>query len=389
MQIIDIHNRLLPAMQEHHLDLEDFYPHIEVLGPEKFLKLALESRSDVLLIDVPSLEGTPIDDHFLSLMNTYPAVILFMPHPVQKSWKEWMDKLMLLSDKVISIQSLPMDASQWGLVKNQLLFFWRQKQERARYREQMVKFSQEMDELIRGAQNEMLKAKKIHEGVVPKRTEDLKGVNLTSKYAVGDGSGSEYFDVIRGQNQVYMIFLHTSSYLASSCLLGILNKYKGGDQGLDPQLFIQEASLEMKAINEHKKKPVDVQILLLKLDQITLQCEGFCFGGFELFSQEKGSRALPQLKAFSETKMNEAKFSFGLSRGEKIIVFSPGFIFNWNEACTGVDREQFVKTNGSMPGSELLIELFFQLKKHSSGDFLSKDATAVMMEVNRHGIQKV
>lgn len=389
MRIIDTQNRIIPAMQEHHLDVEDFFPHMKVSSPQEFLKSPLEGRSEVLLIDVPSMVGHQVNDQLLAMINTHPAAVLFVPSPAKKEWEDWLTQLLALTDKVVSVHRLPMGATEWSLLRNQLLYFWRQGLDRQRFREQMVRFSQEMDELVRGAQLEMLKAKKIHEGVVPRRTEDLKAVQLTSKYAVGEGAGSEYFDVIRGQNFVHLVFLHTTSYLASSCLMGLLNKYKGGPMGLDPQLFLQEAAFEIRGINANKKKPVDVQLMLLRLDQVSLKCEGHAFGAFELFSQEHGFRALPQLSGFDSQKMDEARFSFSLRRGEKVVVFSPGFIFNWNETRPAAERGPFIQANQNLSGSELLMELFFQLKKQSSGDFLAKDATAVMMEVNRHGIQQV
>lgn len=389
MRIIDDHNRLLPAMQAHQFEIEDFYQHLKVLRVTEFLQSPLETRSEVLLIDVPSLAETPVSDQLLAMVNTHPAVILFLPTPVDKKWQQWLDQFLVLTDKVIKVHQLASTATEWGLLKNQLLYFWRQSVEREQFKEQMVRFSQEMDEVIRAAQTEMLKAKKIHEGVVPKRSEDLKGVKVTSKYAVGEGGGSEYFDVIRGQTHAHLVFIHTSSYLASSCLMGILNKYKGGPQGLDPQLFLQEASLELKSINAHKKKPVQVQLLLLQIDHAALQCEGFVFGDFELIGQESGVLGLPQLTHFDLNKMEEARFKLKLSRGEKFIVFSPGFIFNWNETQGGLKLSQFVDSNWSMAGSEMMIELFFQIKKQSSSDMLAKDATTVMMEVNRHGIQQV
>ena len=98
---------------------------------------------------------------------------------------------------------------------------------------------------------------------------------------------------------------------------------------------------------------------------------------------------MPRLAGFDITKASEARFQLQLSKGEKVVVFSPGFIFNWNETRPGVERGPFLKANEGLSGSELLMELFFQLKKQSSGDFLAKDATAVMMEVNRHAIQQV
>jgi len=62
MRIIDIHNRLLPAMSEHHLDTEDFFATMQVLSPQEFLKAPLEARSEVLLVDVPSMLGHKVND---------------------------------------------------------------------------------------------------------------------------------------------------------------------------------------------------------------------------------------------------------------------------------------------------------------------------------------
>jgi hypothetical protein len=389
MRIIDSHGRIQAALSEHHFDVEDFYSSLSVWGPQEFLTAPLEARSNALLIDVGSLASQQINDALLAMINTYPAVLLFLSEKASVEQETWAQKLLAVSDKVTAIFHLPLKGSEVDLVRNQLLYFWRQSLERQRFREQMVRFSQEMDELVRGAHLEMLKAKKIHEGVVPRRSEDLKAVQLTSKYAVGEGAGSEYFDVIRGQGQVHLVFLHTTSYLASSCLMGLLNKYKGGPLGLEPQLFLQEAAFEIRGINANKKKQVEVQMLLMRIDQATLKCEGYAFGSFELFSQEKGSVLLPQLAGFDAQKIEESRFNITLERGEKVVVFSPGFIFNWNEAREPRERMSFLKDNQALAGPELLMEMFFQLKKKSSGDFLAKDATAVMMEVNRHAIQQV
>lgn len=389
MKIIDEGNRILPAMREHKFDLEDFFDDLQVITSQSFLQSPLEGRSDALMIDVATLSQVPVDDHLLSILNTHSVVILFMSVPAQRNWEEWLGKLLSLSDKVIAVHSLTMAPTAWNLLRNQLLYFWRQKHERLSFKEQMVRFSQEMDELIRGAQGEMLKAKKIHEGVVPKRVEDLKSMQLLSKYAVGEGAGAEYFDLIRGLTHAHLIFVHTTSYLASSCLMGLVNKYKGGQRGFDSDLFLQEAQIEITAINANKKRPVDVQILLLKIDQHTLQCDGHAFGAFELFSQENGAYGLPQLSGFALEKLAESQFSFRLERGEKVVVFSPGFIFNWNEAHPELERRGFLEAHRDLGNADLLMELFFQLKKDSSGDFLAKDAMAVMMEVHRHAIQQV
>ena len=389
MLIIDSHKRILPAFQKHGLDVEDFFSDLRVSDVGAFSKTTLEERKDVLLIDAESFAGKKLEDDFLPRFHTFTGLIVFMPATASGGTTAFLEQLMMLSDRVVAIHTLGMPQAQWELVRNQLLMFWRQQQDRETLRSQMVHFSQQMDELIRAAHQDMHRAKKIHEDVVPRRMEELKGATIYSKYAVGEGAGSEYFDLMRGPTHSHMVYLHTNSYLASSCLMGILNKHKEQHTGLDEDLFLQEAATELKGINAHKKKPVHVEILSMKIEHGSFKCEGHCFGGFEIFAQLQGPLALGDVREFRPEEKARAHFSFQMERGEKVIVFSPGFIFNWNEKQTQVSREAFWKTNPRLNGPELLMEMFFQLKRQSSGDFLAKDATAVMIEVNRHAIQQV
>lgn len=389
MLIIDSNKRLYSILQASTLEVEDFFNSLQSVGAQEFLKQKLEERKDVLLLEMESLGALPINDDMVAQLKTFQAIIAFIPEQAPKELRAKLDQVSALTDKVIAVYSLPLDATAFSQLRSLLLMFWRQSQERERFKDQMVRFSQEMDELIRSAHQDIHRAKKIHEDVVPKRTEELKGVTLYSKYAVGEGAGSEYFDVIKGPFHSHLIFLHTNSYLASSCLMGLLNKFKESPEGLDMERFLQEAELEIKALNAHKKKPISVELLLLRMETRDFKCEGVCFGSFELFSRKNSFIPKGTVKDFSLDKLDRARFSFQLERGEKVIVFSPGFIFNWNEKGQGMAREEFVETNPRLTGPELLMELFFRLKKQSSGDFLSKDATAVIMEVSRHAIQQV
>ena len=81
--------------------------------------------------------------------------------------------------------------------------------------------------------------------------------------------------------------------------------------------------------------------------------------------------------------------SYQLIKGEKVIVFSSGFIFNWIEGHPKNDLHDLVKKEENLSSGELMSELFFQLKEGKEGQFLKKDATLLLMEVNRHGIHKV
>ena len=49
----------------------------------------------------------------------------------------------------------------------------------------------------------------------------------------------------------------------------------------------------------------------------------------------------------------------------------------------------FLKDHHQLTQTDLMMEIFLQLSLVKESDFLSKDATVVMMEVNRHAIHQI
>jgi hypothetical protein len=163
--------------------------------------------------------------------------------------------------------------------------------------------------------------------------------------------------------------------LISSAILGILGNHRNKD--FTPSEFLKEAKEEIATINGAKKKPSEVDLLVSELDLSTLNLNLYGESKAEFYSQAKG------LMSFENNR------PYPLSKGEKVIVFSTGFLFNWSEAHPNKNIHKFLEENAKISLSELMPELFFQLKEGRETQFLTKDATVVMMEVNRHGIHKV
>ena len=348
----------------------------------QFIQQELKAKNDFLVVHLKEIVA--IHDDLLSQLNSYTGVIVLYHKTDLPQFQLFLEK----SPRILSAFELPLKAQDKALLSNQLQWLKTNLEEKKSLRLQMIKFSEEIDSLVQSAETEMLKAKRIHESVVPKRIEEFKGITLMSKYAVGSGAGSEYFDLIRGSHHSHLIVIHTDSYLASSSLMGLLNKYKGETQGIDFELFMKESDIEIKAINAHKKKPVSVEMLLLTVNHLDLTCYGYSFGEFDLISQVKEIEP-PLQDSFELTDKERAYFEFQLEREEKVIVFSPGFIFNWNEQLKPLSMNKFVNERIQGESGDLLVELFFQLKKKLEDDFLSKDATVIVMEVKRYAIQKV
>jgi hypothetical protein len=144
----------------------------------------------------------------------------------------------------------------------------------------------------------------------------------------------------------------------------------------NPQTFLENAFTEANVIRSSHNKKADVDLLVLEIDLPHLMMISHSNSDSCFYSPINGSFKL----ALGE--------KYQLVKGENVIVFSPGFIFNWNELYPEKNLFDELKVN-QLSTNELITELFFLLKKESDRKFLTKDATILMVEVNRHGIYKV
>ena len=103
-------------------------------------------------------------------------------------------------------------------------------------------------------------------------------------------------------------------------------------------------------------------------------------------SSFKGTIPVKANQTFDATWEKLDSFSFKLERGEKLIVFSPGFSFNWNETIKNVKKSSFFQEHQSLSANDLVMELFIKIKSDQAKDFLSQDASIVLIEVSKNAI---
>jgi hypothetical protein len=116
------------------------------------------------------------------------------------------------------------------------------------------------------------------------------------------------------------------------------------------------------------------------LDTAHLTLKKFGHGKAEVFSMINGK---------IEFELTRSNGMYQLVKGEKLLVLSPGFIFNWKEGRIKQELYSFINNHHQLSQTDLVMELFLQLSLVKETDFLSRDATVVMMEVNRHGMHKI
>ena len=375
MVIVDERDFIKKELQDHGFDLFDFFDASKIYSVKDFCGLPLQRRADILLIDTETLLKFP-DQHenFKMILNTFLGVIFFHEQKNQKA-QSWVQDQAAFLTKIIGEFSLPMPQLQWTMLSNQLQFFSTLLHEQKLLQKHIAEFSRELDQVLQTAESEMARAKKIHEILIPKRTQEIKGVHFHNKYAAGDGGGGEFYDLYQTPSKVYQILLGSQSYLISSSLMGILSTHKKAE--FNPIEFIRDCRNEVATINSAKKKKSEFDILVLELDLTELRIKAYGDSKTEFFSQLNGKIQLDQ------------NSNYQLTRGEKFIGFSPGFVSNWKDAQIRQDVHSFTTARAQNNHSELLTEFFYQLRLDKETEFLKKDATVFMMEVNRHGIHEV
>lgn len=375
MIILDERNYLQKELAAKGFSVFDFFENNQVMSVKEFTSLELKRRGDFLLIDTETIISHPeLLENFKTVLNTFMGAVFFHDHSNEKAHR-WVQNEGAFLTKIIGEYSLPMPQLSWTILSNQMQFFWTLLEDQRKLQKHMAQFSIELDQVLQNAEEEMIRAKRIHEIFVPRRKDEIKGISFFHKYAAGEGGGGEFYDLVQTSSKVYQILVSSQSYLISSAILGILGQEREKD--FNPSQFLNLALQEVETINSAKKKKANVDLVVLELDLGTLKMSSYSNSKAELYSQIKGVMEIAQGGTYQ------------LEKGEKVIVFSSGFIFNWSEGHPKEGLKDFVKAQSKLSQNELMSELFFRLKEGKEGTFLKKDATVVMMEVNRHGIHKV
>jgi hypothetical protein len=383
MVLLDERNFLGKQLDIQGFGIFDFYEGHQTQSLASLCDFPLNRRADVLLVDTQSVLDHPeLQEKFRTVLNTFLGVIFFHEQQNETAQKWVQDQAAFLT-KIIGEYSLPMAQLEWTMLSNQLQFLWNVLEEQKNLQKHIVKFSQELDLTLQSAETEMLKAKKIHEVLIPKRSEEIKGISFLNKYASGEGGGGEFYDLHHTGLKVYQILISSQSYLISSSLIGLLNTHKQKD--FVPEMFLADAVSEIQNVNGAKKKKSEVEVVIMEIDTSHLSMKLYGWGKAEFYSHSKGKIDL----GLSATQNSTASIPYQMSKGEKLIVFSSGFIFNWREGRIKQELYSFLNNHHQLTQTDLMMEVFLQLSLVKEMDFLTRDATVVMMEVNRHGIHQI
>jgi hypothetical protein len=247
-----------------------------------------------------------------------------------------------------------------------------------------------LNRLVASTLNELQRVKKLHERLVPLRQDHVKGLSVHSKFAAGETSGGEFFDMVKDEQSVLFIASSSRSYVASSIILSHFEVLRGKKQIGVSQMeeFLEALTCELRDLELIDRDRFDlVQLVVANVDLKTMRIDGYHFGNFQLHSLAGGDEG--NQYPLNENFFDKARFTRTFQRAEKLVLLSPGVILNANGKLGGMDVAQYVRSQMPNGAKIFLTELFFQLKRDLTREFLQYDASAIFIEVDPHVIVQV
>lgn len=252
-------------------------------------------------------------------------------------------------------------------------------------------FGEDLNEMVNLSLGELQRVKKIHEIVVPLRSEKVKGLCVSSKFAAGESSGGEFFDLVKGDSEILVLLTSSKSYVASSIILShfeLLREKKESNKAIMSS-FLEDLINELRDLDLlDRSKPDQVQASILRVDLKTMTIEGFSFGKCQISSTSR-SISIENNHPMNENFFDKAFFQFKMERGESLAIFSPGVQENFRENGSSEKISEIVSEKLDEGAREFLDEIFFHLKRNLDGDFLKHDASVIYLEVDPHVIIQV
>lgn len=229
---------------------------------------------------------------------------------------------------------------------------------------------------------ELKRVKSLHEKLVNFRSEDFKGVKVTSKFASGEKPGGEFFDVVSGVGGPIFILTSTNSYVSSSILMSQLESLYQQAEFSDEVLTRVMGNIE----KEFAALGLDLSscaMMVMRLELASMKVSSFSFGGVSfLIDAQEVHQTKPYAPPLSE--LSPYLWTRQLERGQRLVILSPGF----NRNCDSKKKEHVLSLVNE-GARDFLTKAFFELKKDRESSFLEYDASAIYFEVNPNAILQV
>lgn len=360
--------------------VKDFLKNMEtgigaVLLDEASFSVSTVNKRELYLVHGKLLDDSALTDR----LEEACAIIIFSENEAQ-----------IKINPKLKVAGLVTPHTPIDLLKSQLKIISDFCTEKEFLKSQLVVLNAELNSALTNVEKEMLKVKRIYEKTVPRRIENIKGMNFFSRYAAGEHSGGEFFDLFRVGHEALVVASATNSYLASSTLITFFTELKNKKDFSQTSLteFIKAIEEEVVHINENRSKAITFDLFIGVFDLKKQILNGHTFGGFNLLSDKTDHTKIGNQLAVKLSNIESSSFEIKMDRGERLLLMSPGFLKNWQEGNPKVLFEQLLSNRKIVP-TDVIDEMFFQIKRDSESSFLKYDASLIMMEIDQNAMVEI
>jgi hypothetical protein len=236
------------------------------------------------------------------------------------------------------------------------------------------KLAGDLEKVYEFTKSELFRIKDLHDRFVRVRVDTLKGVTVTSKFAAGEKSGGEFFDILQTDQSFLFVQAGSDNYIVSSLILSEMEVLKLSTP--TTTLKMQSEHFEKMIIQHAKEHNAELSYCIVNVDIKTLTAECKFRGDGRLYFDG-------ELIDYSKSVILKIKPS------EKMYFLSMGALRNLTALNPELSVKNFYKENVDKNTRDLINEFFFEVSRNKAGNFLIYDALMTAIEVDQKTLYKI
>jgi hypothetical protein len=234
---------------------------------------------------------------------------------------------------------------------------------------------------------ELDKTKRLHLEMIPKRYQRYKGMNVFTKYVVGEQGGGEFFDFAQNSSQTLIFMCQADSYMGTSLAMMSFAEFKHAQEfeKADLAAFLKE--LRAKMIEE-KLQDKRLLVFLYLYNHGSQEVQGYALGEYDIVGDKIGSFS-SNSNCLLSGDIENSEFSMKLEHGSNQVILSPGYRANFDTLDDYYEALKKIRSLNIDEPSSKLNEIFMLVPEAGNSKFFKKDITSLIIEVESNAIFKI
>lgn len=248
-------------------------------------------------------------------------------------------------------------------------------QEKDFEQDEFERIDENLSVLVEQVQEQIDRVKKLHEKTVPKKRQDINGVQLRSKYLAGTNSGGEILEFTEINHHAFFIIFHSSSYLGTAKVIPLISNFIKNDHCDDK--YLKDFNKQIQ--DEFKGGEILNSYILGAVNTHNLKC----------YIHAQGENIIVYGDKVINTIDKDGQYEYQLGRGNELLLLSRGIVHNYHN----LGQLDYILKNlakqTSKSQDDKVEDLFKNMKKSSESKFLDYDSSVISIQVSKDVIIEV